>query len=77
MSEPMISSSEMDALKARGRRNLAIAGALLLFVVLVFAVTILRLSDASHRQGEAVRAANAAARQAEKAAPIRPPVMRP
>lgn len=32
-----------EALKARNKRNYAIAGALVLFIVLVFAVTVLNL----------------------------------
>lgn len=33
-------------LKARGRRNLAIAGALVLFVILIFVVTLVRMRGA-------------------------------
>ncbi|MBS0295406.1 MAG: hypothetical protein JSR45_03780 [Proteobacteria bacterium] len=34
---------QADATKARNRRSLAIAGALVLFVVLVFVITVVRL----------------------------------
>jgi hypothetical protein len=47
MSDQNLSNTQMLELKARKRRNLAIAGALVLFVVLVFVVTIVRLGSAA------------------------------
>ena len=41
----------LDEKKQRARRNLAIAGGLVAFIVLVFAVTILRLSSAASGAG--------------------------
>jgi len=41
MSDPL--REDTEAAKARSRRNLVLAGALFLFVVLVFAVTLVRL----------------------------------
>jgi len=41
MSDPL--REDIAAAKARGRRNLVLGGALFLFVVLVFAVTLVRL----------------------------------
>ena len=45
-----------EEMSARNKRNLAIAGALVAFVVLVFAVTVLNLKRNIEARGEAVAA---------------------
>ncbi|HUO23969.1 MAG TPA: hypothetical protein VMU59_15750 [Caulobacteraceae bacterium] len=49
MSDP--SNETPDAAKARSRRNLAIAGALVVFVILTFIVTIVRMGGHAFDHG--------------------------
>jgi hypothetical protein len=56
------------AAKARSRRSLAIAGALVVFVVLVFVVTVVRMSQAGSTQAYAIPSPHASS---PAAAPVR------